>query len=521
MKQYYLALPGQPPSVVTPVQIQDLVSQKVAMENSLVVEVGGSQWTTLKLLFPELFAPAPPPLPEEMSKWLTPPPPLPPTIIEEDSFLESTVEALGEAGRRMGVHSTRLARAVHAFATRIMASNFTKAHASEQERKSLIEAKVQIRSTTSQNYAAWRRAMLWFASVGLTVSALSGTIDYFRELFDSSSLSEFIPVEITQQIGPANTNVLNNMVKNPAVLTVIRTILLLFKILAPICVIMAARQWTDVKRSRRLAWIGWLAVFIGPFFALILPIPSLMSNNYGIGGAIFNYQGVTVDLAPARLGMFSVFGMLFALVSLAPHVLSVFPGILRACITLRTLAPESPLPGWISMLVAPLYAMLFAIIVVVAAQSNHLILAAGLAFIMGLPLLTLLNVPHLSRPMKPDEMNQLLEKYKNKQSVLQWAGIILILIASGEYLERLGVWRIITTTLELVASIFFMTMVASDFILGLMRVAHEQSKSLQSSPLFPDLDRRYHDLAQVELTDFTGMKDDEIEPSVIITGVSK
>lgn len=400
------------------------------------------------------------------------------------------------------MNGAKLARAVHAFGTRIVASNFTKANASDKERRELEAAKVPLCSVMSQNYAAWRRAMLWFASVGLVFTGISTIIDLFQMLSEDTFFGPGVTPEFSQQIGPANTSVLNNAMKSPGIILMLEALIALLSVLAPVFVIMAAVKWADVQKSRRLAWLGWLCVFIGPFFVLLFPIPALMNDSFGIHGSVFAMEGYSFDMAPVKRGFWSGIGVIVAIMALAPHVLSVFPGILRACVTLRTLIPESPLPGWICMLIAPLYAMLFAIIVVLALQSNHLLLALGLGFILGLPLLTMFNIRQLSKAETPDQMNAHLSSFKRKQSILQWVGLALIVAGLSDYYEQIGLWNMISTSIELVANIFFMTMVAADFVLGLMHLAHMQSKALHRSPLFPELDRRFQDLDQVQLTEF-------------------
>lgn len=421
--------------------------------------------------------------------------------------MTTTAETLGQAGRIAGRNGAKLARVVHAFGSRIVASNFTRADASEKERHELENAAVPVRSVMSQNYAAWRRAMLWFASVGLVLTGFSSILDFFKGLSSETLIGGEVSPEFAQQVGQANAAILNHTLHIPGIIVLLDACTALIAVLAPVFVILAALKWSDVKKSRRLAWLGWVCVFIVPFLVLLLPIPALVNDNFGMHGSFLRMDGFSLDMAPLKRGLWSGVGIIFAIMTLAPHVLSVFPGILRACVTLRTLIPESPFPAWVCMVVAPLYAMLFGIIVVLAVQSNHLFLALGLGCILALPMLTLKNIRKLSQPATTEEMNHHLTAFKRKQTILQGAGVILCLVGISDYYSQIGLWNMISTGIQLLANIFFMTVVASDFILGLMHLAHMQAKSLHRSPLYSELDRRFQDLDQVQLTEFDESSD--------------
>jgi hypothetical protein len=504
VKQYYIAISGQSPVIMTSEQIQTQLGRGIATPESLVVAVGGSQWIPLRQAFPDWFPPPLLPLPEHNhpARQAVTPAPASNLLPAGERFMTNTAETLGHAGRVVSRNGAKLARAVHAFGTRIVASNFTKADASEKERHELEHAAVPVRSVMSQNYAAWRRAMLWFASVGLVFTGFSSIVDFFQELSSETLIGGDVSAEFTQQVGKANADIINHTLRIPGIILFLDACTALIAVLAPVFVILAALKWSDVQKSRRLAWLGWLCVFIVPFLVLLFPIPALVNDNFGIHGSFFKMDGFSVDMAPLKRGLWSGVGIIFAIVTLAPHVLSVFPGILRACVTLRTLIPESPFPAWVCMVVAPLYAMLFGIIVVLALQSNHLVLAIGLGFILALPMLTLKNIRKLSQPATAEEMNDHLTAFKRKQTILQWVGVTLCLVGISSYYSQIGPWKMISTGIQLLANIFFMTVVASDFILGLMHLAHMQAKTLHRSPLYSELDRRFQDLDQVQLTEF-------------------
>jgi hypothetical protein len=56
------------------------------------------------------------------------------------------------------------------------------------------------------------------------------------------------------------------------------------------------------------------------------------------------------------------------LVSLLPSVLSLIPGIQRACLRVKTLLPQALLPGWFIVVASPLYGLFLLVIVVAVDQ---------------------------------------------------------------------------------------------------------------------------------------------------------
>ena len=56
------------------------------------------------------------------------------------------------------------------------------------------------------------------------------------------------------------------------------------------------------------------------------------------------------------------------LITLLPTVFSLVPGIQRSCLRVKTLLPQSILPGWFLVAACPFYAMVMLVIFVAANQ---------------------------------------------------------------------------------------------------------------------------------------------------------
>jgi hypothetical protein len=102
--------------------------------------------------------------------------------------------------------------------------------------------------------------------------------------------------------------------------------------------------------------------------------------------------------------------------------------------------------------------------------------------------------------MVPDEMNAHLKPLRVKMVSCTILGLLLLIGALGDNLAKIPAQTIVSIIAQLFGSIFVLTVVASDFLLGLMKFSFDQSKSLVGTPLYASMEQRYSDLAQVRLT---------------------
>lgn len=131
----------------------------------------------------------------------------------------------------------------------------------------------------------------------------------------------------------------------------------------------AAWRWRDVRTSRRLARIGFLVTFLAPFLVAALPISRFLDH-----GPISEREGSSLNLA-----LSTMVGLRFSFL-LGSRAIALFPGIIRASMALKTLLPESPMPGWAAALLAPMYSIFLLVVFarIVQLQGNFLLLI-GLA----------------------------------------------------------------------------------------------------------------------------------------------
>ena len=73
-----------------------------------------------------------------------------------------------------------------------------------------------------------------------------------------------------------------------------------------------------------------------------------------------------------------------------PAVLSLLPGVLRGCLRIKALIPESILPGLFLVAATPLYILLFLVIFTTVNQViGDLLLVLGILALLGAPMLYL------------------------------------------------------------------------------------------------------------------------------------
>jgi hypothetical protein len=397
--KYYVRIGTDAPQVLTPEQIFLLIKEGKVTPQTKACAVGAAAWTELGQLLPALFAPDAKPPGED----------------------HGAMEFVGKAGHFLAEHGGEVAGLAKTFARRIVVSNFVAEAALPEERAQLEKAAIPVKSPMAQNYAAWRRAILWFSGIGLGVAAIIQFIQGWAEMF-----------------GPAV----------PTVFRLLTLALNALQIAAPVLILMAACRWVDIKRSRKGARWGWLIQFFGPLLLFLLPM-----QNFSDAAEWFVYfqkmQGQEVDIATVKAqlaldptslaqmnqGMMIVFGAA-ALIILVPRIFGLFPGIIRACLTMRTLVPESPLPGSVAAVVVPLYTMFLTLALVVAAQVGTTLVFLGIACLVVSPILLLTNLRSLVKPMDEASMNAHVTSLRIKMSMVTLLGLVLLLISIGDYWKQ-------------------------------------------------------------------------------------
>ena len=447
--KYYIRTGDAPAQLMDESEIAALAQKGGANARTHACPVGAQSWSTLGQLLPHLFGDS-----------ATPPPP-------------PTAPPMANAGNVARDLAVKFAGKAKSFAHRILMSNFTVETVLPDESAALEKAAAPVKARAAQNYAAWRRAMLWFSGVGLAVGMLVDSVEEFKNTFIEPTL----PFLRFILIG-----------------------LLAIKIATPTLLIRAALRWTDIRASRKDARRAVFLTFVGPLLLLLIPVVAMSAPE--------ELRKLGLESAQHLMGFRIGLG-LAAVIFLLPHFLGLFPGIIRACMTLRTLVPESPLPGIISALILPLFTMLLLIPLIVAAQAGSALLFLGFAGMLCLPVMLLRKIRLLLKPMDGATMNAQIGPLRKRAAIAWDIGLVLILVEvvnfvqSHQLWDKISILKIISFATNLLGIIILVTLAGTDFLLGLMKYTFEQDKELHGTSLHTDMEARFQDLDQARMTQYS------------------
>ncbi len=154
----------------------------------------------------------------------------------------------------------------------------------------------------------------------------------------------------------------------------------------PCSIIAAAALSWDQKLSWRIIVYGWAVSFLGPIL-LRLP-PAHWWFDTPAGGEL-----------EARVE-FGIGAFMMLCVSLPVYVVSVAFGVQRACLRLKTLLPESPVPGLFLAAAAPVFPLvLLPLFVLVNQVASSPLLILGMLLLMISPLVYLVRAGLFIRPL--------------------------------------------------------------------------------------------------------------------------
>jgi hypothetical protein len=384
---------------------------------------------------------------------------------------------------------------------RVMRGDFLTEKATDEERRLLASKVKPITNPIAQDYAAWRKSVLWVAAAFMVIYALleiathKSVEDQAREATklqletQAKAQAREMGVEpqaisdeqidagakefIRTQIGEENVELLDFITGAPKFAVMVGAVL----------IVIAARYWADPRKSKRYSRLAWLVVFLTPFGVAFLPVTEMMDFSH--------LEQVPME----QRGMVKkIIGTLYALqvfIMIGPKAIALFPGIIRSSMSLKTLLPESPTPGWVMSIMGPMYALFLLVIIstINQAHGDFWLISGIISFIAG-SLIYALRAERMARPHTPDEVSSIVRRIRRQAMWANVAGVVLVLIFifNFEELEGLKAWAFIV---GVVATVLLLTIVASDFIVALMSKGFRQQQSFVGSTLEGQLDQRF------------------------------
>lgn len=191
------------------------------------------------------------------------------------------------------------------------------------------------------------------------------------------------------------------------------------------------------------------------------------------------------------------------LVALLPTVLSLVPGVQRACIRVKLLLPQSTLPGWFLVMASPFYA-LFLLVVFVAINQfhSHPLFFVGMLLFLLAPLCYAVKASVFTKPLASEEDYRRIRGVQRIVGAMTaLAGVLLVVYLATR--EAMGVHLlgfdyktsllvpldVVEFFLEIISRSMFMTVLGADLFMRINLAAWKNTRDFAGSPEAESYDR--------------------------------
>jgi hypothetical protein len=312
-----------------------------------------------------------------------------------------------------------------AFRLRIDPSEVT-----DHERNTLVNA--GITSPVVQAFLAWRRSVLIVAALGTLVVLGFRFYDMSKQEGEPETLKMLHTLQTVVDIGFA--------------------ILLWSQV----------PRWTRWRKQRRVIVAGWLLFFLVPFAIWLYPIRNLFDDAMA-------QQATDPQARAAAHMLLGIVASFAAMIELAPRAVSLMPGLLRAALTSKLLFPGASGPGWLVVLVAPVYAMVVYVVLVIPYQvtgSGYFVVA-----MIGMTTAQLWMARmgyKLARPERLDEALALVKRVRGTYLLLNMTGLVFAAIGAYQLFRLLGepYAGLAKMFINIEVSVLLLTLVATDLVVA-------------------------------------------------------
>ena len=316
-----------------------------------------------------------------------------------------------------------------AFRLRIDPSEVT-----DHERDKLLAA--GITSPVVQAFLAWRRSLLIVVAIGiLPVLGL--------RIYDT-----------TKQEG--NPGTLNALLAAQLVVDIVFALLLWSQI----------GRWTNWRRQRRVISVGWLLYFVMPFAIWLYPLRNVLDDAMAQQAA----GDPNAQAAAALMGpLFGILASFAAMIELAPKAVAFLPGLLRGSLISKLLFPGASGPGWLVLMLAPVYSVILYIVMIMPYQvtGSGFFIVAIVGFI-GAQLWMGRMGYKLARPERLEEAVALVKRVRGTYLVLNLTGVTFAVIGMYHLFDQLDIpyAGMVKVFINIAVNVLLLTLVATDLIVA-------------------------------------------------------
>jgi hypothetical protein len=360
---------------------------------------------------------------------------------------------------------------------RIAASNLQKEKATDAERAALAQAGLS--DPIAQDYAVWRCAVLWAAAILLGIG-------FVLELIGHESLEDGdCGAQLVQLFGKDNLETLDT----------ISLLSIMSAGAAAAFAGLAARGWKDLRYSRKMSRWGWLILFGVPLLIAIFPWARVLDFGHMDHAAAVKVRGLLGMLL--GLEMFMILG---------PKLVAIFPGVIRAAMTIKTLLHESAVPGYLTVIFAPVFMILVLMLFSALNQMyGDLNLLIGLACLICAAGVYVFRAKNLVRSHTLEEVETIIVGARKASGVFTAVGVVLLAIFMFglEIVETVTVFQFFILA---AGGLLLAMAVGGDFVIAILSGEHVQAKKFQSSEEIRAYESKIDSLATTGLTSFRDPK---------------
>ena len=350
-------------------------------------------------------------------------------------------------------------------------ADLTRVHATDTERAAQAAQTPPVTDPRAQDHFAWRLSTLRFAIWLLAASFVVTLIDFIVELASYES-AEGVRAWVMYM---------------PALAKLAAAGYLVFEVVRALAG-GVHRPGRAMRQLRR----GWAVALIGPLIALLIPWVSMM---WTIDQAQINAN----MQARFMVELMRLIMLVGVIVEALPALLSVFPGLFRAGLTMKTLLPTRSLAPVAAAAAGPFNA-LYLIVLLVIAQGlmGSWALPFVAIFLLGAPLLTGWHCTALAKPMDAARASAGVSRVRTVSRICLGIGAIgfLVILANtkvmgmpvfgvekAEFLGNqvdpmLGPLDLIKLAVHLMGVMLVFTVVASDTLFRLTPVGEDDTPDL-------------------------------------------
>lgn len=365
-----------------------------------------------------------------------------------------------------------------------------------------------IAQPTLQRYVVWRRATVLMVVVATLLSAGVSTYETYTDDEDEAGVIETVTAGFMaklQEAVPAAAGFVKEATpdeedaagEEPTKLvgTIIDDIHLASLYALPAAALLALFLGNRLRASYRVLVAGFLFSFFMPIILALCPwswwgyVEPVLSPGADPGKFILNEaEGLLEGVSTVAL--------------LLPAVLSLVPGVVKGCLRVKSLVPQSLLPGWLIVMAAPLYGLfLLAIFVALDQFIGQPFILAGFGLVTASSLVYALWPGAFTRPLLEPEDYRRMKRVQMVVGLLTAAGGLLLLgyIVTREFMgvhllgtdPKTALMRpieVVQYLLEIISRSMFVTALSADLFLRANLTSWKQQRALAASPAAAEYD---------------------------------